>query len=341
MELKHLENYVRTLAQLKETEAPVTSCYLELSNREYRNRLDQRVRELNGLLAGDALSHFQQSMSLIEEYVAGKLEDTSKGVALFSRGGHEPFFLALQFRVPLPTWLSVDTTPNIYHLVEMKDTYHRYIVLIASEERARIVEVNLGAVTRQLWVDRSELRQRVGREWSKEHYQNHRRERSQQFLREKIKLLERLMPDRGYSHLVLAGSPQVMARVRKALPKSLANKVVDVVPASSQDKLVDVVDATLAAFIEQEEKESLALSDELLREIRTGGLAVVGNEEVLAALRKSQADALVISASYDGVDREDMVRLAEQGGCRVEVVNTSEPLERLGGVGALLRYRDY
>ena len=37
--------------------------------------------------------------------------------------------------------------------------------------------------------------------------------------------------------------------------------------------------------------------------------------------------------------KETMVKLAEQQGCTVEVVNQSEPLTRLGGVGCLLRYR--
>jgi len=341
MELRQLQNYIRALATIDETDAPVVTGYLDLSDRSYRTKLNQRVCELNRLLAGGALDHFQQSMGLIEDYIAGELEDTTRGAALFSRSGSAPFFHALQFRVPLPTWVSVDTTPNIYHLVEMKDTYDRYIVLIASEHKSRIVEVNLGAVTRQLWVERPELRQRVGREWSKEHYQNHRRERSQQFVREKIKLLERLLSERGYSHLVLAGPPQVVGRVRRALPKALAEKVVDTVPASSRDKLVDVVDATLASFVEQEEQESLALSDELLREIRTGGLAAIGPDEVLEALEKAQVDALVLAPSYDGTDREYMVRLAEQAGSQVEVVNGSEALDRLGGVGALLRFRDY
>jgi stalled ribosome rescue protein Dom34 len=129
--------------------------------------------------------------------------------------------------------------------------------------------------------------------------------------------------------------------VRKALPKSLADKLVDVVSASSRDRVEDVVAETLSSFVEQEERESLALADELLRAVRTGGLAVTGSEEVLTALRKAQVDALVVSAAYEEADREEMVWLAERSGCQVEVVNTSEALDRLGGVGALLRYRDY
>lgn len=37
--------------------------------------------------------------------------------------------------------------------------------------------------------------------------------------------------------------------------------------------------------------------------------------------------------------KEDMVRVAEQQDCQVEVVNESEALSDLGGIGCLLRYR--
>ena len=35
--------------------------------------------------------------------------------------------LAMQFTDPLPNWIAVYPTPNIYHLVELKDNHHRYV----------------------------------------------------------------------------------------------------------------------------------------------------------------------------------------------------------------------
>ena len=37
--------------------------------------------------------------------------------------------------------------------------------------------------------------------------------------------------------------------------------------------------------------------------------------------------------------KEEMVRIAEQHGCKIEVVDQSESLLRFGGIGCLLRYR--
>jgi peptide subunit release factor 1 (eRF1) len=46
------------------------------------------------------------------------------------------------------------------------------------------------------------------------------------------------------------------------------------------------------------------------------------------------------SAELQDLDlKETMVKLAEQQGCRVEVVNQGKVLTRSGGVGCLLRYR--
>lgn len=66
----------------------------------------------------------------------------------------------------------------------LEDTYHRYVVLLAARDWIRILEVNLGATTIQAWTEQPELRERVGREWTKAHYESHRRERTSRFLKE-------------------------------------------------------------------------------------------------------------------------------------------------------------
>jgi peptide subunit release factor 1 (eRF1) len=373
MELKKLQKHVRTLAALEETGDLVISCYLNLESGEtsYRNVLDERVRLLKNSLEGEELQSFEDALSRIEAFLKAELLPESKGAAIFSREGAKPFFLPLQFRVSLPNWIVVNTTPNIYHLVELKDTYHRFVVMLSNEKFARILEVNLGEVTRQMWLERPELRKRVGREWTKLRYQNYLSDRNEQFIKEKIKILEKLMSKAGHTHLILAGNPRISALVRKLLPKQLKNKLVDTVAASGSDRISDVVEATLSAFVNQEEKESQSMVVILQQEIYAHGLAAVGSEDSLTALQRGQADTLILLKDYRPPARwkcaacgelhfdlqkppachqcenpelretdlkEEMVRLAEQSGCQVEVVNHSEFLMSLGGAGCLLRY---
>ena len=100
-----------------------------------------------------------------------------------------------------------------------------------------------------------------------------------------------------------------------------------------------MVEATLATFIEQEQKESLAAVEMLQREINTNGLAVVGSEATLEALKRGQADMLILAKEfYEGELKEELVKLAVRHGIKIETVSGSHILNQYGGVGCLLRY---
>jgi release factor family 10 len=374
MELALLQRHIRELATLPETDAPVVSCYIELSQGSIKdgNAYVQQVRALERGVIGPSRQHVSDAIRRIDKYLELELLPDAKGLAAFSRAGEQPYFLTLQFRVAVPNWISADSTPNIFHAVELKDTYHRYVVMICSENSARILEVNLGSVTAQLWKQRPDLRKRVGREWTKKHYQNHRRDRLLKFVKEKVKILEKLMSAGGHTHLILAGHPSITNRVRSELPKRLQAKLVDTIPASAATPVDDVVKSTIMSFVVAEENESREAAEELVRQLRTGGLAVAGTESTHRALYRGQADVVVIGKEYEpgigwacgGCGHTDVyrakpaacpecdaqalrefdikgaiVRMAEQQGCTIEVVNESEVLRQLGCIGCLLRYR--
>jgi len=372
MDLRSLNTHFRTLAVLGETESPVISCYInnEAGRAGYRDAIDTRIRDLRKALAPDQRLDFEQALGSIEVFLAADVNPGAKGVALFSRGGGTPFFDALQFRVPLPNVVSVDSVPHIYELVVLKDTFHRYVVLISTETRARIVEVSVGNITKELWTERPELRHRVGREWTKAHYQSHDRDRTQRFFKEQIEILDRLFAKEAHTHLVLAGDRRSIAQVRANLPKHLQDRLADIVPASGNASTADVVNATLSAFAEYEQTGSLETVGLFLDELRAGGLAAAGTEATLEAVVLGRVDILVLSESYAppagwkcsecgsvGVDaapracprcgeravaqldlKEEMVRAAERVGSTVEIVRNSDVLLELGGVGCLLRY---
>ncbi len=373
--LDELNQHITLLSSVEESDAPFISAYLNLENRQigWREALDDRARILRRVLKGDDLADFEEALGKIEAWLANDLLPEAKGAAIFVRGTFGgAFMLPMQFATPLPNWIALYPTPNIYHLVELKDNYHRYVILLAMPDRASILEVNLGAATTQAWINRSELRMRVGSEWTRSHYQIHQAHRGDRFIHEKIALLEHLMHAGGQTHLILAGDPEITGRIRHALPNDLAEKLVDVVPASERDQQTDVVMATLSSFIDHEEQESLSVAECLIEGLRSQNLAVVGSAATLDALRWGEVDTLVMARGYQpdpgwtctacraiGTEapeasecpqcgepavrsldvREALLRLAGQSECPVEVVEQSDALMSLGGVGCLLRYR--
>ena len=371
-----LQSHLRQLAALPESDAPVVSCYLDLgtSRARWQSLFERRTKLLRRITPAADLAALDAAVDRIRSFLRDEISPQARGVAIFARAGRDAYFCTLQFEVSTPNWISVDTVPNIYHLIELKDTFDRYLVLFSTSESARIFEIHLGAVTSELWLQQPELRRRVGREWTRLHYQNHRRDRDRGFVREKIQALERLMSGRGYAHLILAGDSQRLAMIRRELPKTLGEKVIDVVSATAGLTDKEVVNATLASFVQEEERESQTLAQLLLRELRGDGLAVAGAANSLQVLRRGQADALLLAREWGsclawscaactwsaagGVEpevcaecgssalrehdaREELVRLAEQTGCHVELVAASPELAGLGGVGCLLRFSEW
>ena len=374
MELDQLRETIRTLVSLRGTAAPVISCYVTCDQKALTNEraYKESVESLRRSFTGDAARLFEEALRAIERFLAARVSPDTRGAALFSRAGQEPIFVPLQFHVPLPTWIAADTLPNVYHLIELKDTFHRYVVLSISENYARIIAVNLGSATLSLMKRRPDLRKRLGREWSREHFESHRADRTRRFLRSIVGMLEKIVTQEGYGHLILAGRPAMTARVKKLLPPLLAAKVVGTVPACGQASPSKLVTSTLVQFVNAEQSESRQAVLDLERRLHKGGLAVTGPGPSLRVLERGQAEVLLLAANYDGAPvwscrscgskgiererpqkckrcgvpvftelnpKEVMVRLAERSGCEVELVHQEGALHRLGGVGCLLRYR--
>ena len=152
MDLNELHKHIRTLATLEVSEDLVLTCYLnvEAGVQKCRTAFAERVALLRRAVTRERETAFEEGLARIVSFIKDDLRPDAKGMAAFARGGSQPFFLPLQFRVPLPTSIAVGATPNIYHLVELKDTYHRYVIMLCTEERVRILEVNLGAVTAEV-----------------------------------------------------------------------------------------------------------------------------------------------------------------------------------------------
>ncbi len=372
---EELSDSILTLADIEESPAPFISCYLNIENgqKSALETIEHRARLLRRILKGKDLENFDESIGAIKSYVKRELLPEAKGLAFFVRSSFEKeFYMPLQFAVPLPNKLRLYPTPNIYNLIELKDTYERYLLMIATTEWVRIIEVNLGAATVQTWSEHPGRRDRVGEGWSETQYQLFRNHRENQFLQEKLATLEKLMHSDDHSHLIIAGDPQITARIRGALTPHLNSKLMDIIPASHRDAETDIVTATLSIFVEQEEQDSQSIADRLIQAVRTQGPAAVGAKDCLHKLRQGKVDTLVMLQDYHpdpgwvcstcdemGENppetdlcahcnsntvrpadlREELVRQAGKIDCPVEVVECSDVLLELGGVGCLLRFR--
>lgn len=339
MDYSKLRKHIIALAHLPtSTDAPTISAYFDL---EVPRELLIQDLENWSILTRETFQDDQRVAfdDAVDEVAHWLMTTTGRSGAVFSRWGEHPFFLPMTFDVAIPSSLQVADCPKIYPLVELKDRFNRFVLVLVTESKGRILEINLGKTSTEILTERPALRERIGREWTREHYNNQRRERDKMFIREKIQIIEELTAKRGHNTLIIAGKDHLVSQLRNALPKHLERKVIDELKVGIPNKkLHAVISQAIDRFLEIEEQESNDTVGRLIEAVRANQLGTVGLENTRKALVTGQASHLIISSKTIESDREELVRLASRHGAQIETVQNSNLLEKNGGVGALLRY---
>jgi hypothetical protein len=372
METKELQNHLRLLATLPADDAsPLLSVFLDVSAEGYNETLEARVQALRPAYKGQARADLELAYGQVKAWLASRLFPETKGVVVYARAGQWPHLQGLQFAVPVQDHVGAGDLPQLGPLVELKDDYERYVIFVALKDAVRILEVDLGAVTRELWSRHPYLREKASEVWGRRHWDEKvDRQEPKRFWDAKLKLLDRLMHLGGHSHLILAGDPEQVRTVRAQLPKHLKVKVMELLAAQPHDRVDDVVQQTLASFLSREEQHSQDRARDLAAEVKRGGLGVAGMQRSLKALRLGAVETLLVSKGAKHPQgwvcrscgeiglasgpaacpacagkvkpadlKEEAVRLAQASGAHVEAVGAGGVLDELGGVGCLLRFK--
>jgi len=337
-----LHQHLTTLATLQENGDPLFSIHLDLCTPLDALRSKFSLWCAAAVVATPARKRdsFKAARAEVDAILKKDWPESVRSLSIFVRAGESPLSLMMPFSATLETQFSVGSLPAIFPLVQLKDRFHRFVVVIRTEESSRIFEITLGAVSEQILATLPEMRERVGREWTREHYHQLKRENDRRFLKDQVDMIASLMSKRGLNHLILAGHPRHVNTLRAALPKDLESRVADtVMRAPNGNDYSDVLEDAIHTFVEVEQNESRGTVERLHEQVCRGGLAVVGVEASRQAMEYGAASELVISEDLPNPVREDLVRMATALEIAIEVCEDDELLNSHGGVGCLLRYR--
>ncbi len=339
MDYALLRKTIISLANLPSCDAPLISAYFDLtrSRDHILNDFKLWVSKRRKTFRKPKTRYFSDAANEIEAWL---LSVDATGAAVFVRHGEHHLFLPMTFQVHLEEMFHVNDHPAIYPLVELKDKFNRFVLVLLTEEYARILEMNLGSASVELIAKRSDLMQRAGREWTREHYHNYRRERHEMFIQEKIAIIEQLMSKRGHNSLIIAGDPRYVDHLKKSLPKHLSHKVIDEIKTGiADDGMQEIVSAAINVYLSAENQHVHSDVEKLIESVNRSGLATLGYKDTLQALVESRASDLVVSNVLSHKRREDLVRRASQQGLMIKTIDDSDLLNDNGGVGAFLKYK--
>ena len=369
---------VRKLARWNPDGIPITSVYLTVDGRRYPRKSDYEIR-LDDLLrrgraqaegeglSKEALRSVMGDLEAIGSFVRDEFErGDTRGLALFSAYAAG---LWEEVRLPRPVRdrATVASAADVLPLEQVLETYRPMCLALVDYEKARLFLSELGRVEEVThFIDDVPGRHDQGG-WSQMRMQRHVDDHRQRHLKRVAEALFRLLKASPFDSLVLAGPAEAHLDIEHTLHPYLRERIRASVTLTMTATL-DLVAARCLEVEEEQERTKEAAKVEALRAAaESGGKAVTGLPDTLAAVAEGRAAEILVGLdlSAPGFSCPNCGRLTERGtrcpacgstmrpvadvveeavaravrqGSRVETIVHPDGLARYGGIGALLRF---
>src|SRR5215204_6473095 len=371
------DKLLERLLNFEPTAAPVISLYLDARADQHgqtnflpfvRKQLTERSKTYENQ-SEERLS-FEEDFVRIVRYLEGEVPASIQGLAIFACSAEKDWFEVGQFDVPFErNRLFVSDRPHLYPLARLIDQYRRYAVVLADTNRAQIFVFAAGRAVEQEELQNVKTKHAKVGGWSQARYQRHEQNYHMKHAKEVVDTLEKIVRDENIEHVVLAGDEAtVIPLLREQMPKTLEEKVIETLSLGIDTPEHELLEESLTAFRRQDSLTDMEKVERLLNEYRADDLGVAGVPETLAALSNGQVEEMLIAAKPESIqyDKEEvekvltlyrgeeplpdeldhrsvadeLVRRANVlSSAKVTFIEDATRLERLGGVGAFLRYR--
>lgn len=142
------------LASLESENSAVVNCYLDL--RQDSAHLEQFVRRQIAACIDQVTAAQRKYLETCGNVIAGQLAAAralgARGLAVFV-ATDEPVRLltAMPFAVSFGDSLTLSASPDLLPLVQLKEMYGRFSVVVAQPGGLQVAEVDLGEVSIKLW----------------------------------------------------------------------------------------------------------------------------------------------------------------------------------------------
>ena len=368
---------LRRLAELRLERPAVLSLYLGLDPSEFatpparataiRSVIDEaerRLKEADGLNHDDRVQ-LDRSLKRAEGALETTGADGAHGVAVFA-AEPENLFEVLKLPRSVGNRVAIDRSPLVGPLVGLEQR-ERWCVVLVNRQVGRVFRGSPEGLreTRSLQDEVHGRHDQGG--WSQSRYQRGVEKEKEDHLRNVADLLLTYVKRRPFEKLVVGGPSELVAgfedKLHAYVKKRLAGRIEVDVENTNADDVLAAASPLLEKLEDEREREAL---ERLGEAGRSGGRAVAGLDETLAALTERRVESLVLDERFsapggvclecgllgtadscpaDGTPlekREDVAEAAVELALRqsADVLPIRRRREELGGdgIGAVLRF---
>ncbi len=184
------------------------------------------------------------------------------------------------------------------------DEYEGVGIVLVDRATVRLFTMSLGAIDEHIReeFDRTKIRHTkttgMNRLGSASHLQRKAEEQVRSNLRHVVKDIDWMLAQHGVRRIILAGSPQVTAKLHKILPKRLASEVIGTVDIAISATIEEVRKVSVPVAQKFEWETEKALVRDLVTEAAKAGRAVVGLGHTLHALNQGRIWQLICADGF-------------------------------------------
>lgn len=351
-------------------EHPVLSIYLDTEPTQgnadaYRLRLRNLLKEVN----------LPEDVTAVEHYINQQYDWHGRGVAIFSCAP-EGFFKAFSLALPVRDFIYVENQPLIHPLAALMDNYGGYGVALVDKQGARLFYFHLGELREQEGVLGEEVKQvkrggasavpgRRGGTAGQSRYVDEVVERN---MKETADFAIHFFEENHVRRVVIGGTEDNISQFRSQLPKAWQSLVVGTLSIPMTASHSEVLEKAIMIGLEAEQKHESRLVESIIASASRGNGGVTGLENTMEAVNAGRVQTLVVHDGFHKVGQmcpacgwiavqktevcpqcsgdlepaQDVIDLAvtavmRHGGA-VEIARANPVLEKIGKIGAALRY---
>lgn len=350
--------------------SPVLTIYLNTD--PTLGNADHYKLNLRNLLKGVDMP---ADIEAVEHYFEREFDWSGRSVAVFSCAA-AGFFRAYPLAVPLKSRVRISDGPHVKPLVHLMDFYGGYGVALVDKQGARLFYFHLGVLREQDGVLGEDVRHTKrggassfpGRRGGIAGRKNHMEELIDHNMKDSAEFASHFFAENNVRRIIIAGSDDNVHLFRSHLPKSWQSLVVGTFPMSMTASKDEVMAKAQEICLQAEYRHEQGIVDNIVTSAAKKQGGVMHLDSTLKAVHDGRVHTLVIkeglhapgyqctgcgyitaqalttcpfcSKSFKQIpDAVEMaVRAVMQYGGDVEVLQNPVASEKLGGIGAILRY---
>lgn len=358
---------VKGLNKLWDREKKAVSVYL---NTDQRLLTPEEIKiKLKNLFKGLEKSIDSEYINKIQDFINLRLKLENRGLAFFISRKNKLWKI-----IPLPKSVKneiyVGKRLYLRPLLELLDEFERYCTVVVDKEKARIFTVYLGEIEEQSYIFDEFIGKHARGGWAQARWQRHIEDHVRRHLKKVALQTYKFFRKNKFDRLIIAGSKEILPEYEHVLHNYLKNKLAGKFYTELFAPVQKFLDQSLKIEEKTEREKEKELVDKLVNTLGRKNKGVIGLENTLLAVQEGKALILLINSDFKKtgsrckecnyldinpdqkicsyckgkMEKVDDIagRLAEialDKNVRLEFVKNNPDLKKIGGIGALLRFR--